>query len=178
MVVTWSRSWETLVARGIVAILFGVIALLFPRLTLGILIFLFAAWVLADGITALIAGLRVTGDGGRSWTLILAGALGILIGIIALVFPAATAIVLLFLIAAWAIVRGIIEIGVAITSPSEVRNRWLLALSGIVSVLFGIAIAVVPGASLLAFIWLIALFAIIYGALQIVLGLRMRQAVA
>ena len=109
------------------------------------------------------------------WALVLRGLFAVLFGIIALAWPGITALVLLYLIAAWAFVTGIFEIVAAIRLREEIRGEWLLALSGILSVLFGLALVIWPGAGALALIWVIGAYAIAFGALLIALGFRLRS---
>src|SRR5271166_358478 len=109
------------------------------------------------------------------WALLIEGLAGIGVGIITLLWPGITALVLLYLIAFWAVVTGVFEIVAAIRLRKEIRGEWLLALSGVLSVLFGVALIVSPGAGALAVVWLIGAYAIVFGALMIALALRLRS---
>jgi len=153
--------------RGILAILFGLVALLWPGLTLLFLVYLFGAYALISGIFATATALRFTHE--RSWALLLVeGILGILAGIVAFVWPGITAFVFLFLIAVWAIVTGIMQIVAALTLPLDTGREWLLGLAGLASIIFGILIALWPSIGLLTVIWLIGIYAIVFGILYIV----------
>lgn len=162
------RSYRSLfLVRGILGILFGVLALsVSPVITLLVLVYLFGGYALLGGIVAAALALRSTKEQG--WALVLVeGLLGIVAGIVAFVWPAITAFALLFLIAAWAIVTGIMQIVGALTRLPGTGHKWLLGLSGLASVVFGILIALWPGAGLLTVIWLIGIYAIVFGVMYI-----------
>jgi uncharacterized membrane protein HdeD (DUF308 family) len=165
-----SSTWWILALRGVAAILFAIGAFLWPGLTLSVLVILFGAFALVDGTIAVISGIQA-----RWWAPAIFGLLGILAGGYALFQPGMTALALLFVIAMWAIVRGIFEIAAAITLRKELSNEWLLVLSGIVSIAFGLFIAVFPGAGALSVVWLIGLQALIVGALLLALSMRLRN---
>jgi uncharacterized membrane protein HdeD (DUF308 family) len=169
------RNWGWIVLRGVAAVLFGVLAFLWPGITLAALVIVWGAYALADGVLSLIAAYRVRDRGKPFWALVIVGLLGIAAGIVTFIWPGITALVLLLFIAAWAVVMGIFQIIAAIRLRKEIQNEWLLALSGILSVLFGIIMFVQPGAGALAVIWVIAAYAIVFGILLIWLGLRLRK---
>jgi uncharacterized membrane protein HdeD (DUF308 family) len=175
MVIVLARNWWALVLRGLFAVLFGIIALAWPGITLGALVLLYGAYALAAGVFA-IASIMAGRTWGRPWwSLLVEGLVGIAVGIMTFAWPGITALVLLYLIAAWAFVTGIFEIVAAIRLREEIRGEWLLALSGILSILFGLALVVYPGAGALAVVWLIGAYAIAFGALLIALGFRLRS---
>jgi uncharacterized membrane protein HdeD (DUF308 family) len=165
-------NWWALLLRGIAAVLFGLAALFWPGLTLFVLIVFFGAYALVDGILAIVAGIR--GSEGSRWLLLAEGVLGVLTGLVAFFWPGMTAMVLLFLISAWAIFTGLLKVVMAIAFRREIENEWLMGLSGVLSVLFGVVIAVWPGAGLLSLVWLVGIYALIFGVALIVLGLRAR----
>ena len=167
-------NWWALLIRGIAAVLFGLAALLWPGLTLYVLIIFFGAYALMDGVFAIVAGIRGTA-GGRRWLLLAEGILGVLAGLLAFFYPGMTAFVLLYVIAFWAIFTGILEIAMAISLRREIENEWLMGLSGVLSVLFGVILAVLPGVGLLSLVWLIGIYAIAFGVAQIALGFRVRS---
>ena len=144
-------------------------------LTLAALVIVWGAYALADGVLALISAWRVRDQGKPFWPMAIVGLLGIAAGIVTFIWPGITALVLLLFIAAWAVVMGVFQIIAAIRLRKEIQNEWLLALSGILSVLFGIIMIVQPGAGALAVIWVIAAYAIVFGALLIWLGLRLKK---
>jgi len=169
------RNWGWVVLRGVAGVLFGVLAFVWPGLTLAALVIVWGAYALADGVLALIAAWRVRDQGKPFWAMVIVGLLGIAAGIVTFIWPGITALVLLLFIAAWAVVMGVFQIIAAIRLRKEIQNEWLLALSGILSVLFGIIMFVQPGAGALAVIWVIAAYAVVFGALLIWLGLRLKR---
>src|SRR5215210_2375033 len=158
-------NWWALLIRGIAAVLFGLAALLWPGLTLYVLIF-FGAYALVDGVLAIVAGIR--GTEGRRWLLLSEGILGVLAGLIAFFYPGITALVLLYVIAFWAILTGVLEVVMAISLRREIENEWLMGLGGALSVLFGMVLAVLPGVGLLSLVWLIGIYAIVFDVALIV----------
>ena len=170
-----ARNWWALVLRGLFAVLFGITAFAWPGITLGALVLLYGAYSLVDGVFAVAAALVGRPRGMPWWALLLEGLAGIAVGIMTFAWPGITALVLLYLIAAWAIVTGVFEIVAAIRLRKEIRGEWMLALSGVLSVLFGIALVVNPGAGALAVVWLIGAYAITFGILLITLGFRLRS---
>jgi uncharacterized membrane protein HdeD (DUF308 family) len=170
-----SRNWWVFLLRGILAVIFGILALIWPGTTLLTLIILFGAYALVDGIFAIIAGVAGYGTTERWWAEVIEGVLGMVIGLMTLLWPGATALVVLYFIAAWAIVTGILEIAAAIQMRRYISGEWLLFLSGAVSVLFGVLLFIFPGAGALSLIAFIGAFAILFGILLIVLALRLRS---
>jgi len=170
-----SRDWWIVALQGVAAIVFGILALVWPGITLLALVFLFAAYALVDGVLALIRGFRRGGDGDRpDWWRVARGVVGIAAGVIAFAMPDITAYVLLILIAAWAIVSGAIELVAAYQLRDVIRGEWLLALDGAVAILFGIALVVFPSAGALAVVWLIGAFAIVSGVILLAVAFRLR----
>ena len=165
------RAWWTLVLRGAVAVLFGLAALFWPGKTLLVLILFFGAYTLVDGIFAIVGGIM---DSSRRWLLLIEGVLGVVAGLILLARPGLGAVVLLYVIAIWAIVSGVMEILAAISLRREIDNEWLMILVGALSVIFGGILAVLPGAGLLSLTWLIGVYALVFGVAFIVLGFRVR----
>jgi uncharacterized membrane protein HdeD (DUF308 family) len=161
--------------RGIAAVIFGVLAFVWPGVTLLTLVLFYGAYALVDGVFSLIAAFTGKSHGGAAWWLILVGLLGIAAGIVTFAWPGISAVVLIMLIGAWAVVCGIFEIIGAIQLRKEIDNEWLLILSGIVSVLFGFGVMAFPGAGALALVWVIAGFAIAFGILWIALALRLKK---
>ena len=163
----WSYR-RVLLLRGILAIVLGILALvLSPRITILFLVYLFGAYAFISGVVSAATALRYTNEQG--WALLLVGGiLGIVVGIVAFLWPGITAFVLLFLIAAWAIVTGIIEMVAAFTLPLGTEREWLLGLAGLASVIFGVLLAIWPRVGLVAVVWLIGIYAIVYGILLLV----------
>ena len=165
------RVWWTLVLRGMVAVLFGLAALFWPGKTLFVLILFFGAYTLVDGIFAIVGGIM---DSSRRWLLLIEGVLGVVAGLILLAWPGLGALVLLYVIALWAIVTGVMEILAAISLRREIDNEWLMIIGGALSVLFGLILAFLPGGRTPLLTWLIGAFAIVFGIAFIVLGFRVR----
>jgi len=172
IVPTLTTNWWALLLRGIAAVLFGLAALFWPGLTLFALIVFFGAYTLVDGIFAIVAGIR--GSGGRRWLLLAEGVLGVLVGFIAFFSPGMTALVFLYVIAAWAIFTGILKVVMAILLRREIDNEWTMALSGLLWVLLGVVLTVLPGVGLLSLAWLIGVFALGAGLALLVLAFRVR----
>ena len=152
--------------RGIAAVLFGIIALVWPKMTLSVLVFVFGLFVVISGITAVVAALRNTEFPGWGW-LLGEGILGILAGAIALAWPGITALAFLYLIAFWAILTGILALVAPLAYPMSGGRGVLSVLSGLVSIVFGILIAAQPSSGLLAVVWLIGVYAIVVGIMYI-----------
>jgi uncharacterized membrane protein HdeD (DUF308 family) len=165
-----ASTWWILALRGVFAILFGVCAFLWPGLTLGVLVLLWGAFVVIDGIVAVINGIQA-----RWWSIAIFGVLGIAVGAYALFRPGITALALLFIIAIWAIARGVLEIAAAISLRKELSNEWLLILSGLISIIFGVFVAAFPGLGALSVVWLIGIQAVAIGILLLGLSLRLRR---
>lgn len=165
------NQWWALIVRGVLAILFGIAAITWPRVTLVALLALFAAFAIADGITSLIAAVRT-----RSWGWVFfGGLLSLAVGILTLMWPGAATLALVLLIGAWAIVRGIFDIATGIALRREIRYEWLLILTGVVSIVFGAVIAFFPVAGVFALIGIVAGFAIAIGVLLIAAGIMERR---
>ena len=167
--------WWALAIRGGIAILFGLAALLRPGIALEALILLFGAYALVDGVFAIVGVFGGTRGGTPRWLLLIEGIAGILAGLIAFVLPGLTALLLLYLVAAWAIFTGIFEIATALRLRREIRGEWALIIGGALSVLFGVILVVVsPFAGLLSLIWLIGIYAIAFGILMLVTAFSVR----
>ena len=172
MLTTLAQNWWTLALRGLAAVLFGILAYVWPDITFTVLVLFFGAYALWDGVFALVGAFRTSGD--RRWMLILGGLVGIAAGIVTFVWPGAATLAILTIIAAWAIVTGIFEIIAAIRLREEIEGEWLMLFSGLLSVLFGIALVIWPVAGLVAVTWMIGAYAILFGIVLIVLGFRLR----
>lgn len=169
-----ARWWWTFIVRGLLAIAFGVLAFFAPGLGIAVLVGLFAAWALIDGVTSLVTGFgsRTTD---RSWWLeILEGIVSIIAGVLALAFPAFAAEVLVIIIGAWAIVTGALEIVAAIRLREQIRGEFWLGLAGLASILFGVILFLFPGVGALSLVWLIGSFALVFGVFLVILGWRLR----
>jgi uncharacterized membrane protein HdeD (DUF308 family) len=170
-----SRNWWLLALRGVAAILFGILAFVWPITTIAALVLLFGAFATADGVLAIAAALFSMVERQRRWSILLQGVAGLVIGIATFVWPNVTALTLLYLIAVWAITTGILEIVVAIELRRELSNEWLMILSGIASIVFGVLVIAFPGAGALSVLWMIAAYAVVIGVLLLVLSFRVRS---
>jgi uncharacterized membrane protein HdeD (DUF308 family) len=170
-----AQDWWMIALRGVAAIVFGVLALVWPGITLLSLVFLFAAYALIDGVLAIVSGIRRGGEGrSPDWWRVARGIVGVAVAVIAVVMPGLTALALLYLIAAWAIVGGVMEIVAAYQLREVITREWLLAVDGVLGILFGIVLILFPGAGALAVVWLIGAFAIVSGVALLVLAFRLR----
>lgn len=161
--------------RGLAAIAFGIIALVWPRITLYALVLLFGIFAIISGIVTVAAALQNREFHG--WGLqLLEGILSILVGVVALIWPGITALAFLFLLAAWAILTGVLECLAPLAFPMSVGRGFLLVLAGVISIIFGILIAARPASGLLAVVWLIGLYAILFGILNIAAFFEARSA--
>ena len=167
-------SWSALALRGVLAIIFGLLVFAWPGLTLWVLVLFFGANALVDGVLAIVAAVRGSASGGRWWGMLLEGILGIATGLVTFLWPGLTALVLLYFIAAWAIVIGVFEIVAAIRLRKEIEGEWLLALRGVLAILFGVILFANPGPGALAVVWLVGAFSIALGVLNLVLAFRLR----
>ncbi len=168
------QSSATLAIRGIIALLFGVVALLLPGTALLALVIAFGAFAFIDGVFALAAAVTRRDRDGRGW-LALEGISGIIAGIVAFARPGLTALAVVSLVGAWAFLTGALKIVLAIRLRREIRGEWLLALSGIASILVAALIAVRPMTATLALIWTLGIFAIVLGGLLLALSVRVRH---
>lgn len=167
--------WWAVVLRGIVAVIFGLFVLAWPGITLVLLLLFFAIYAVVDGLLSLVAAVGARETPNRLWALLLVGIAGIVAGIVAFSYPIATVQVLLFIVGAWAIVIGALQVWTAIAAPSEVGVRWLWGVAGALSVLFGILLFSHPVAGALAVAWMIGFYALFFGFTLIGLGLQMRS---
>ena len=169
------KNFRTMfLVRGLAAILFGALTLAWPKITLTVLVLWFGIFAVISGITAIVAALRNREE--HHWgVLLFEGILGVLAGVVALVWPGITALAFLFLIAAWAILTGILELVAPLAFPVSFGRGLLMALSGIVSIVFGMLIAAQPAAGLLTVVWLIGVYAIVMGIMSIVVYFEARS---
>jgi uncharacterized membrane protein HdeD (DUF308 family) len=171
---TLSRNWWVLLLRGIVAILFGVLAFVRPGISLASLLLLFGAYALADGVLGTWTAISHRKDRENWWVLLLEGLVGIGVGVLTLIKPGLTALALLFYIAIWAIATGVLEIVAAVRLRKEIEGEWGLILAGLASGAFGVLLMARPGSGALAVLWLIASYAILFGILFVVLAFKVR----
>ena len=164
---------RSLAARGIAALLFGIIALFLPGPVLLGLVIVFGAFAFVSGFSALIAALKKNAEG-RGWLLLEAVA-GIFIGLATLVWPGLTLLTLTYFIAAWAIMTGIFEIGGAIGLRKYIRNEWLYLLSGALSILLGLMLLARPFAGILTLTFVLGIYGIVFGIASLVASWKVRK---
>ena len=171
-----AENWWLLLLRGLVAIAFGVIAFFWPDITLVALTYLFGIYAIVDGVVAIWAAFNAPlADAGPRWWLGLSGVVSILAGIAAFAYTGMTTLVLLMVIAIWAIIIGIVQIWGAIELRKILDDTWLLGLTGALSIAFGVIMMAKPGAGAVALVWTIGWFAIVFGGLYIALAFQLRQ---
>jgi len=165
----FAKNWWVLLVRGLVALLFGIMAFAWPGPTLVALVLLYGAYAFVDGATALSIGITAR----RGW-LVLSGLAGVAVGIGTFFYPGITAVALFYLIAAWAIVRGIFEIVAAIELRKEISGGWALVLGGILSIGFGLLFLGYPAPGVLALVWLMGAYAVVFAVVMIALAFLLR----
>jgi uncharacterized membrane protein HdeD (DUF308 family) len=169
-----SRNWWAVSLRGLAGILFGIITFVSPAISLAALVLLFGAYAFADGVLAIVSAVRRRGTD-RWWLLLLEGIVGIAAGVLTWLWPGITALALLYVIAAWALVTGAFEVAAAIRLRKVISREWLLALSGLVSIALGVLLILAPGPGALALVIWIGAYAFVFGALLFALGLRLKS---
>jgi uncharacterized membrane protein HdeD (DUF308 family) len=169
-----SGPWWSWLLRGIAALAFGVLAILWPGITFLVFVAMFAAYALVDGIIHLAASFRAAGGQPR-WLLAFQGILGVAVAILTFMWPGITALALLFLIGAWAIVGGAMRIALAIQLRKVIAGEWLLALSGVMSIIFGVLVYLVPVAGVVGVAFMVGFYAIVLGIVMMSLAMRLRR---
>ena len=166
---TVARHWWLILVRGLAAIGFGVLCLVWPGISLLALVLAYGIYAIVDGISAIAWGAR------SRWTwMVVVGVVSVLSGLIAFFWPGLTALALLYLIAAWAIVRGVNEIVAAIHLRRHIAHESLLIIGGIISIVFGVLVALFPAAGALSLVWAVGVFAVLFGISAVALALRLR----
>lgn len=169
------KNWWVFVLRGVVAILFGVFTFINPGVSLAALILVYGTYALVDGVAAAIGALTNRRPGSSfPWSVLVIGLIGIAAGVVTFMYPGVTALVLLYFIAAWYIVRGVFEIVLAIQLRNEIEGEFWLVLAGALSVLFGAFLYARPGAGVLAVLWMIGIFALLMGIMFVILGFKLK----
>jgi uncharacterized membrane protein HdeD (DUF308 family) len=168
-----AQNWALFVLRGVLALIFGVVAFVAPGPTFAALIFVFAFYAIVDGVFAVALGLSA--PGGPRWLLVLGGIIGVAIGIYTGFNPSITATALVILIGAFVLVRGAAEVGAGIAMRSVIQDAWLVVLSGIVSIAFGAYLLVVPADGALALVYVVGFYALFAGVMYIAAGVQLRN---
>jgi uncharacterized membrane protein HdeD (DUF308 family) len=168
------KHWWQIALRGLLALIFGVLVLAWPGISILVFAIIFGAFVFVDGIFTLIAAINYkAGAGSRTW-LWIRGIAGIIVGLITLFWPAITAVALFLIVAAWALVTGVMELAFAFTAHKSGAIRWMFAISGILSIILGCLMLARPVLGMLVIIWIIGVYAILAGILLIILGAKLR----
>ena len=168
-----TRNWWAVALRGLAGILFGIITFVSPAISLAALVLLFGAYAFADGVLSIVSAVRRRGAD-RWWLLLLQGIVGIGAGVVTLLWPGITAIALLFVIAAWALVGGALQVAAAIRLRKVITGEWLLALGGVLTIALGVLLVLFPGPGALALVIWIGAYAFVFGILLLVLGFKLR----
>ena len=175
MVQMLAENWWIFAVRGVAAILFGVLAFVWPGETIIVLALLFGAYALVDGVVLLASLIRGDAAARRNaWAVGIMGVLGIVAGIISVLVPQITALALLYVVAAWSIILGITQIFAAIRLRREIEGELWMGLSGLISLLFGLYLAIFPGDGLLSLAWLVGIWAVVFGIFNLMLAFRLR----
>jgi uncharacterized membrane protein HdeD (DUF308 family) len=169
-----AENWWAIALRGVVSVIFGVLTLVLPALTLAALVLMFGAYALVEGIFNLIAAVRGADRSRPRWLLVLEGLVSIGAGIVTMVLPGLTALVLAYIIGAWAIITGALETAAAISLRTEIKGEWTLVLSGLLSLIFGVLMLAAPASGALALVMVIGAYAIAFGVLLLILAFRLR----
>src|SRR3954470_13037972 len=170
-----AQNWWARVIRGVVGVLFGIAALVWPPAAVAALVLLFGAYALVDGIFNVVAAVRASREGRRWGWLVFSGVIGIATGLIAFFFPGITALALVLLVASWSVVTGVAEIVAAVRLRKQIRHEWLWILSGLLSVAFGVLLFLLPAAGAVALAVWIGAYMLVFGALLIAFGIRLRN---
>lgn len=171
----FTRSWWLLALQGVVAIAFGVLAIMWPGLTLLWLVALFAAYALLQGGAAIFASIRGRRVESKWWVVLLLGLVSVVAGVLAIFYPAITALMLILLMGANALVNGVLQLVVAVRLRRQIRREWLLMASGIISIIFGALVMLFPAGGALAMVWLVSFYAVLTGVLLLALAFRARS---
>ena len=174
MLSSLTSNWWMAALRGALAVIFGVIAFAWPGITFEALVLLFGIYVFADGVLVLSFGLVAAGDGGQWWPLVLSGILGIALGVLTFAKPEAMGLALVYVVGFWAIVTGLLEVVAAIRLRDVISGEWMMGLSGVLSIIFGVLVVAQPNSGAIALVYLFGFYAILAGISQIVLGFRLR----
>ena len=175
LIETLKRHWWVPVLRGVAAVLFGTMAFVYPGLTVAVLVLLFGAWILVDGVFRVIGAIGHRASD-KEWGFdLIIGIMGIIIGFLTFHAPRITALALIIYIAAWALMIGATEIALAIKLRREIKGEWFLILMGLLSIAFAVMLLWNPLPGALALVWLIGSYAIAFGILAVILGFRLRS---
>ncbi|MBU0672846.1 MAG: DUF308 domain-containing protein [Candidatus Margulisbacteria bacterium] len=167
------RTLGALGLRGLVAVLFGLLTIFWPGLTLEVLVYLFAAFAIIGGVVAIVAAVNTEYS-----LLLLEGIISFFIGIFIYIWPNVYVLMLVYLVAFWALIGGIAQIATAFSLRQAIANELWMLLTGIVSIIFAILLFALPAVGILAYIWVIGFYALFFGLLQLILYLNLRKIAA
>lgn len=171
-----TKYWWTFLLRGIIAVLFGIAAMILPGITLGVLVLFLGAFLVADGVVTLFSLFYGRQHRARHWFLmLLEGLAGMLVGVGIFIWPAASTLVIILLVGVWAVITGILEIAAAINLRAFIEHEFLLGLSGLLSILFGVILFIYPQIGGVTMVWVIGIYALLFGVLLIFLGFKLRR---
>ncbi|WP_027015398.1 HdeD family acid-resistance protein [Comamonas composti] len=171
------RTWWVLLLRGLVAMAFGVLTFAQPAVSLMALMFTFGAFIFVDGVLGVYSAIRGRGLSRHWWVLLLWGLAGVIVGVLTVVAPGVTALVMTLYIAVWSLITGVLQIIAALRLRQEIEGEWLLVLGGVLSVLFGGFVLANPGAGMMAMLWVLALYAVLLGLLMVLLAFKIKKGV-
>ena len=169
-----AQNWWALALRGIAAIIFGIVAFALPGVTLTVLVLVFAAYLLLDGVFALVAGLKAAEQHQRWGALALEGILDLVAGVAVVMWPGLTLVVFVYMAAFWALASGIALLVAAFRLHRQ-HGEWMMILSGLLSIAWGILVVLFPIAGILAWAWWIGAYALIFGIVMLTLAFRLRR---
>jgi uncharacterized membrane protein HdeD (DUF308 family) len=169
------QNWWAVLIRGLIGIAFGIATFVWPGITLAALVIVFGAYAFADGVLAILSALHRSMQAAPRWITILRGLLGVGAGIITLLWPGITALALLAVFAAWALVGGVLEIAAAIKLRKVITGEWLLALNGLLSIALGLLLLFRPAAGALAVVLWVGAYALVTGGVMTALAFRLRS---
>jgi uncharacterized membrane protein HdeD (DUF308 family) len=170
-----ARNWWAIALRGVLAIVFGVLAFFWPGILWLTVVLIFAAYAFVDGCLAIYLAVTGHAQGGQWWALVFEGLIGIVAAVLTVAWPAITELAFLYVIAGWAVLTGVFEIVAAIRLRRYIRGEWILAVSGVLSILLGLALGLMPLAGLVALAWIIGAYAVAFGVLLVALAFRLRS---
>ena len=169
------RSWWVLLLRGAAAIIFGVLTWMQPAASAAALVLVFGAYVFVDGLLGIYTAIKSRHQSRHWWVVLLWGLTGVVVGVLTVVNPAITALVLTIYIGVWALMTGVLQIVAALRLRKEIQGEWVLVLGGLLSVLFGIFVLMQPGAGMMAMLWVLATYAVIFGVLMVILAFKIKK---